>query len=107
MSKRTILGEMYGRKYFLVAKPGMKEYSETQDIEYEELEGAVSLSVTYRKNGEEEEIVRIDNSHGYMHIHRFYSEQENTEELDIKYNEALKYIMENWKRLARQFHKKS
>ena len=103
---RSIIGEMYGRKYFLIAKPGMREYSETHDVNYEEREGAVSLSITYRREGDEKEIVRIDNSHGHMHMHRFYSEQENEEKLEMDYHEALKHLMENWKRYAREFEKK-
>lgn len=35
-----------------------------------------------------------------MHIHRFYSDENNTEEVDMDYEEAKEYIYDNWQHFA-------
>lgn len=62
------------------------------------------LNIYYREDGEKHEIVRIDNSHDYMHIHRLYTSQEDdVEEVKMNYWGSMKYIQENLERFARLY----
>lgn len=94
------IGEKYGKTFLITVKPPQKKYWESNQ-DFEEKAGEIMITVHYRdQNGKKEEIARIDNSHGEMHLHRFYSEQENTEKIDMNFQEALDYIYSNWEHLA-------
>jgi hypothetical protein len=93
------IGERDGKVYLIAVKPPQQEYWES-DRDYENREGEISITLFSRGDNGQEEIARIDNSHGSMHIHRFYSEEENSEQVEMGFTEALEYIYENWQHLA-------
>ncbi len=95
------VGKWRGRTYNMTVRPDYTNLEDTENIG-EKLH--VSINVYYREKGEKHEIVRIDNSHSYMHIHRLYSAQEeDVEEIQMTYWEAMKYIQQNLERFARLY----
>lgn len=96
-----IIGYYRNRPYTLLIRP---DYSGLTDTDSVEDNYRVSIVIYFRYEGEEHEIVRIDNSHGYMHIHRFYNSQdEEREEIDLNFWKAIEYVKENWKRFAKLY----
>jgi len=100
------LGEYRGRVYRLTVKPPPgKYYSSTED--YEEIEGTVMLKIDYEdEEGNTGKVVRIDNSHGKMHVHKFYSEENGEETISMTYREAYQELTENWLHYAKTHHRK-
>lgn len=94
------IGDRNGKTYLITVKPPHREYWNS-DENFGDLEGEIMISLRSRDDhGNEERLARIDNSHGSMHLHRFYSEEENTEQVEMDFTEALEYIYENWQHLA-------
>lgn len=94
------IGKRHGKTYIVTVRPPQRKYWNS-DKNFEDIEGEIMISLRSRDNqGNEEKIARIDNSHGSMHLHRFYSEENNIEEVDMNYQEALDYIYNDWERLA-------
>jgi len=96
------IGRRHGKVYLLTVKPPQKEYWE-RDRDFEDAEGSISITLIARdQHGNEEDILRIDNSHEDMgiHKHRFYSKEDDWEELDMNFPEALEHVYENWQHYA-------
>jgi len=94
------IGERHGKTYLITVKPPQEKYW-SSDKDFEDLEGEVMITLHYRdRSGTQEEVARIDNSHGKMHLHRFYSEEENVEDVDMDFQDAIGYILDNWEHLA-------
>ena len=89
------------RIYTMVVRP---DYTKLEDTKNVEENFHININVFYRENGEKHEIVRIDNSHDYMHIHRLYSSQEDEREaVNMNYWEAMEYLRENLDQFAQLY----
>ncbi len=67
-----------------------------------------SVSLFYRDPEKEEniEIARIDSSHGYVHIHRFYRSDPEKENIDIDtWQEALEFLRDKWKIYTKRYYR--
>lgn len=65
---------------------------------------SISIHFTDPDNLEQVEIVRIDNSHGYVHIDKLFKEGDPKEELpNLDAFSAYNYLKNNWKDFARRF----
>lgn len=94
-------GTWKGRIYNMTVRPNSKKLEETENVEEK---FHVNINIHYREGQEKHEIVRIDNSHDYMHIHKFYSTQEDEREtIDMGYWQAMNYLQENLDRFARLY----
>lgn len=101
-----VLGEYRDRVYRLTVKPPEGKYYGSSE-NYEEIEGAVMLKIDYEDmDGNTEDVVRIDNSHGHMHKHKFYSEEEGKEPVNMSYQEAYQELTKNWLHYAKTHYKK-
>jgi len=104
-TRKRPLGFRHGKQYTLLVKPPPSEYP-IPDIDYEEIEGAITISIYYRDdNMNEQEIVRVDNSHDHLHIHKFYTESQEKEAISKGYWEIVKEFQKNWKWYADNYER--
>jgi hypothetical protein len=92
------LGTYSGRIYWLRgrAKPGFN------DPEW----FSVSVYYTDRNSGDNIEIVRVDRSHNYTHIHRLYRRDELKEPIGWDLWEAWGKFKREWRTYAKNFENK-
>lgn len=99
MDRNTeLLGRYKGRFYSITRKvePSF------QDIE----EFSITVHYTDPETLEEIEIVRIDSSHGHVHMDRLFEEGNPKEELPyLDAFSAYQYLKDNWERFAKKFHR--
>jgi hypothetical protein len=97
MEKNTeLLGEFRGRFYSITRKvePSFQSVDKF----------SVSIHFTDPETGEEVEVVRIDNSHGFVHMDRLFEEEQSKEEMPGHDTfTAYDYLKNNWKRYAEKF----
>lgn len=89
------LGKIRGKAFALVvrATPG---YNDPEDF-------SASI-IVIQSLTEDEEVVRIDNSHGKgPHIHRLYRRGEPEEPFDGGLWEAIEQLQENWRTYAQSY----
>ena len=67
---------------------------------------SVTIHYTDERN-EEVEIVRIDNSHGYVHIDKLFEEGEPKEEMkELDAFTAYEFLKKNWRDYAKKYERK-
>lgn len=65
---------------------------------------SISIYFSDPEEGEKEEIVRLDNSHGYVHMHRFFESQDSVEDKpSLDAFSGYDYLKANWQRFARLY----
>ena len=102
MARKLRLGKYGDRVYLMSIKPEPSKIQDTEDVE------DFSISVYYKTESDNVEVVRIDDAHGDVHMDRLYSERD-----DIKKNlsgmdfwEAMDHLMQSWKKYARHHREK-
>jgi hypothetical protein len=67
-----------------------------------------AISIYYKEDGDSIEIVRIDDSHGYTHIDKIYTEKDDIKEnmSELTFWEAMDRLMNNWKKYAKYHRQK-
>lgn len=86
-----------GRKYFLRirADPG---FNNPEDF-------AVVIYYRDAETGENEQIARVDTSHGYTHFDREYHREQPKEKVDWSLWEAVEKLRSNWRTYAEGYEK--
>lgn len=99
-TRRTYrLGTYADRPYFLTVPAWPQERA--GDVE----EFAVSVHYDDPERGTSVEVARIDDAHDVVHVDKLYRRGQPKEELDVTLWEAEEYLIENWRRFAREYEK--
>ena len=67
-----------------------------------------SVSQVFFKNGKAFEIARFDTSHGFLHFHKFFSKEKQSEKISFEisyesFNECKQRILKNWRSFRQEF----
>ncbi len=103
------MGKGYSLEYKIGEYKGVKVllYWEAQSSTDEPVEFSTGLTYFDRKTEKRVKLARIDNSHGRVHIHRFWRGQKKGEDLKWRgdnlelFWRAIEYLQDNWKNFVR------
>jgi len=102
MAKKIRLGKYRGEVYIMSVRPEPSDIEDAEDVM------GFAISIFFKKDGETLQIVRIDDSHGYVHMDRLYSERDDIKQdmSDLDFWESMDYLMQTGRSLLNTIKKR-